>query len=181
MNRFWLSVVFVSLYTTISFGQERDGFERLRMEDLVGVPALKPRQSPGVSFYFPRTDLPLQNELKLKSLNLHRRFFPKKQKIPITLYTVPASLSLKDRVVTGNAEVRYQLKGNFSLFMSGSYYTDRYKSPILPLSVSNKELEVGLSYMLTKRLRLKTGVQYRFNIIKKQWEWVSVSGVTYFF
>ena len=181
MNRFWLSVVFISLYTTISFGQERDSFERLRMEDLVGVPALNPRQSPGASFYFPRTDFPFQNELRPKSLNLHRRFFPKKQRVPITLYTVPASPSLNNRVVMGNAEVRYQLKGNFSLFMSGSYYTDRYKSPMLPLSVSNKELEAGLSYMLTKRLRLKTGVQYRFNIIKKQWEWVSVSGVTYFF
>lgn len=184
MNRFWLSVILISLHITISLGQERDDLERLRLEDLIGVPALKPKQArglPGMYFHLPHINSPLQNDFQLSRLNLPREIFLKKQKKPFTLYAAPNSPFFNNRIVTGNAEVRYQLKGNFSLFLSGSYYTDKYKSPMLPLSVSNKEVEAGLSYMLTKRLRLKTGVQYRFNIIKKRWEWVSALGVTYSF
>lgn len=185
MNKIWLSIAVSCLHVIALFGQEDERFDRLRMEDLIGVPALKPMQAPGLlglPYQLPTLKSPLATDyFQSNRLNLNPGYFPTKINKHFSFYSSPASPFLKDRVVSGNAGVRYQLKGRFSLFFAGSYYTDRYKSPMLPLSVSNKEVEAGVSYQLTERLQLKTGMQYRFNIIKKQWEWAYMSGVIYSF
>lgn len=185
MNRIWLSAALCGLYAVGLFGQEGERFDRLRMEDLIGVPALKPMQAPGLlglPYQLPTLKSPFPaGDFQSNRLKVNPGYFPTKINKHFSFYSSPASPFLKDRVVSGNAGVRYQLKGRTSLFFAGSYYTDRYKSPMLPLSVSNKEVEAGVSYQLTERLQLKTGMQYRFNIIKKQWEWAYLSGVIYSF
>lgn len=184
MNKIWLSIVVSCLHVIALFGQEGEHFDRLRMEDLIGVPALKPLQSPGLlglSYRLPALRFPLPTDFQSNRLNLNPGYFPTSINKHFSFYSSPASPFLKGRVVAGNAGVRYQLKGKFALFLAGSYYTDRYKSPLLPLSASNKEVEVGVFYQLTERVQLKTGVKYQFNVIKKKWEWVHATGATFSF
>lgn len=184
MKGICLGVVLCYLCVSVSYGQEEERFDRLRLEDLIDVSPQKPMQAPGLlglSFRLPDFKSPLPDEFQPKRLQLDHVLFSGKLNKHLSLYSSPLSPFFNKRVVSGNIGMRYQLKGKISLYLSGNYYTYVYKSPMLPLSASNKEIEAGLSYQLTDQLQLRTGMQYRFNIIKKQWEWVATSGVTFFF
>ena len=39
----------------------------------------------------------------------------------------------------------------------------------------------GFSYNINRKLQLKTGIEYQYNIIYKRWEWVWNSGIRFSF
>lgn len=180
-ERLFCIIITSYLYLPLLLGQEDKGSTRLRLEDLIGAPVTGPLAGPGLptlSYELPELNTPQLNEENLF------RGLPMKKKgksSRFSFHSSPINPFPAKTAATSNVALRYALTDKLSLQVSGQYYFDTYKSAILPRSVNRAELGVGMTYWVTRRLELKTGVHYQFNVIKKRWEWAFLTGAAFHF
>lgn len=81
-----------------------------------------------------------------------------------------------------NLKIEYKLTKKLSLDIHGYYIANDYKNPTLtPSTLHRSELRGNLSYNITKNLKIKTGMQYQFNVLSQQWEYVYLTGISFSF
>lgn len=93
----------------------------------------------------------------------------------------PLTFSAKD-IKNVDLRINYQLTNRLSVELSGYYIADRYKNPtILGGQLYQSEIAANLSYSITKNLKIKTGMQYVYNLATRRWEYIYMTGIAFNF
>ena len=71
--------------------------------------------------------------------------------------------------------------GDLAYRVYGGYTIDKNRTVILPTTATPYYVGTGFSYSLNKKLQLKTGIEYQYNVVYKRWEWVWNSGIRFNF
>lgn len=79
-------------------------------------------------------------------------------------------------------KVEYKLTDKLSLNLHGYYIANDYKNPTLtPSTLYKSEFGGNLSYNITKNLKIKTGMQYQYNVLSRHWEYMYLTGIAFSF
>lgn len=73
------------------------------------------------------------------------------------------------------------LNKSCQIYIYGGYTIDKKRTVVLPTTATQYYIGTGFSYNINKKLQLKTGIEYQYNIIYKRWEWVWNSGIRFSF
>ncbi len=98
-------------------------------------------------------------------------------------------LFINSRLDTGDSRVlikrhtdtHFGLNNHLNYHIYGGYSIDKNRTVILPTTPTRYYIGTGFSYNINKKLQLKTGIEYQYNIIYKRWEWVWNSGIRFSF
>lgn len=81
-----------------------------------------------------------------------------------------------------NLKAGYKLTNKLSINIYGCYIANDYKNPTPVLStLYRSEVGANLSYNITKNLKIKTGMQYQYNILSGHWEHMYLTGIAFSF
>lgn len=81
---------------------------------------------------------------------------------------------------TRNIDLRlnYKLSNRLSVEFSGYYISNNQKSfTITKNQLYQSEIAANLSYNLTKNLKIRTGMQYAYNVATGRWEYMYMTGI----
>ena len=98
-------------------------------------------------------------------------------------------LFIKSQLDTGDprvlikrkTDIQFKFTDNLAYRVYGGYTIDKNRTVILPTTATPYYVGTGFSYSLNKKLQLKTGVEYQYNVVYKRWEWVWNSGIRFSF
>lgn len=80
--------------------------------------------------------------------------------------------------VRSDVEAGYKLTNNFSLYLSTQYLSDRYRTP---RGLYTRGVSGGVTYHLSDKFQLKSGVSYQYNTVFRKWEWMYLTGFIFSF
>lgn len=98
-------------------------------------------------------------------------------------------LFIKSQLDTGDprvlikrkTDIQFKFTDHLAYRVYGGYTIDKNRTVILPTTATPYYVGTGFSYSLNKKLQLKTGVEYQYNVVYKRWEWVWNSGIRFSF
>lgn len=98
-------------------------------------------------------------------------------------------LFIKSQLDTGDSrvlikrktDIQFKFTDHLAYRVYGGYTIDKNRTVILPTTATPYYVGTGFSYSLNKKLQLKTGVEYQYNVVYKRWEWVWNSGIRFSF
>ena len=98
-------------------------------------------------------------------------------------------LFIKSQLDTGDprvlikrkTDIQFKFTDHLAYRVYGGYTIDKNRTEILPTTATPYYVGTGFSYSLNKKLQLKTGVEYQYNVVYKRWEWVWNSGIRFSF
>lgn len=76
-------------------------------------------------------------------------------------------------------EIRYTLSPKWALNIYGSQNLDTRRYRGLPSEIEPTTLGGNISYQINRNWRIKAGLQYQYNEIRKRWEWIPQSSISY--
>lgn len=146
-------------------------FKLLSPEKLL-IPPTPALSLPGMApVHFPRTNnlravslLRLSNKLTIQGESFSSG------SLPVETYSAYS--------VRSDAELRYKLTDKFSLYLSTQYITDRYRTP---RALYTRGIGSGITYQLSDKFLLKSGVSYQYNTVFRKWEWMYLTGFIFCF
>lgn len=98
-------------------------------------------------------------------------------------------LFIKSQLDTGDSrvlikrktDIQFKFTDHLAYRVYGGYTIDKNRTVILPTTATPYYVGTGFSYSLNKKLQLKTGVEYQYNVVYKRWEWVWNSSIRFSF
>ena len=98
-------------------------------------------------------------------------------------------LFIKSQLDTGDSrvlikrktDIQFKFTDHLAYRVYGGYTIDKNRTVILPTTATPYYVGTGFSYSLNKKLQLKTGIEYQYNVVYKRWEWVWNSGIRFNF
>ena len=78
-------------------------------------------------------------------------------------------------------DIQFKFTDHLAYRVYGGYTIDKNRTVILPTTATPYYVGTGFSYSLNKKLQLKTGIEYQYNVVYKRWEWVWNSGIRFNF
>lgn len=98
-------------------------------------------------------------------------------------------LFIKSQLDTGDprvlikrkTDIQFKFTDHLAYRVYGGYTIDKNRTVILPTTATPYYVGTGFSYSLNKKLQLKTGLEYQYNVVYKRWEWVWNSGIRFSF
>lgn len=98
-------------------------------------------------------------------------------------------LFIKSQLDTGDprvlikrkTDIQFKFTDHLAYRVYGGYTIDKNRTVILPTTATPYYVGTGFSYSFNKKLQLKTGVEYQYNVVYKRWEWVWNSGIRFSF
>lgn len=79
-------------------------------------------------------------------------------------------------------KAEYKLTDRLSINLSDYHSVNDYRNQtITPAMLYKYETETNLSYNITRNFKIKTGMQYVYNIAIGQWEYMYLTGFTFTF
>ncbi len=83
-------------------------------------------------------------------------------------------------LIKRKTDIQFKFTDHLAYRVYGGYTIDKNRTVILPTSYS---ILCGhrFSYSPNKKLQLKTGIEYQYNVVYKRWEWVWNSGIRFNF
>ncbi|WP_220576023.1 DUF4858 domain-containing protein [Bacteroides sp. FSHCM14E1] len=98
-------------------------------------------------------------------------------------------LFIKSQLDTGDprvlikrkTDIQFKFTDHLAYRVYGGYTIDKNRTVILPTTATPYYVGTGFSYSLNKKLQLKTGVEYQYNVVYKRWEWVWNSSIRFSF
>lgn len=76
-------------------------------------------------------------------------------------------------------EIQYKLSSKWALNMYGSQNLDTRRYRGLPSEIEPITFGGNISYQINKNWKINTGLQYQHNAIRRRWEWVPQSSISY--
>lgn len=76
-------------------------------------------------------------------------------------------------------EMQYKLSSRWALNMYGFQNLDTRRYRGLPSEIEPTTFGGNISYQINKNWKIKTGLQYQYNAIRRRWEWVPQSSISY--
>lgn len=76
-------------------------------------------------------------------------------------------------------EIQYKLSSKWALNMYGSHNLDTRIYRGLPSEIEPTTFGGNISYQINKNWKINTGLQYQYNSIRRRWEWVPQSSISY--
>lgn len=76
-------------------------------------------------------------------------------------------------------EIQYKLSSKWTLNMYGSQNLDTRRYRGLPSEIEPTTFGGNISYQINKNWKIKTGLQYQYNAIRRRWEWIPQSSISY--
>lgn len=80
--------------------------------------------------------------------------------------------------VRSDVEASYKLANKFSIYLSTQYLSDRYRTP---RGLYTRGISGGVTYHLSDKFQLKSGVSYQYNTVFRKWEWMYLTGFIFSF
>mgnify|MGYP001514299665 CR=1 FL=1 len=77
------------------------------------------------------------------------------------------------------SQMEYKLSSRWSLDIYGSQNLDTRRYRGLPSEVEPTKLGSNVVFKINKNWKIKTGMQYQYNAIRKRWEWIPQVSVSY--
>ena len=77
------------------------------------------------------------------------------------------------------SQIEYNLSPKWSLNIYGVQNLDTRKHRGLPSEVEPTQLGSNVVLKINKNWKIKTGVQYQYNVLRKRWEWIPQISVSY--
>ena len=77
------------------------------------------------------------------------------------------------------SQMEYKLSSKWSLDIYGSQNLDTRRYRGLPSEVEPTKLGSNVVFKINKNWKIKTGMQYQYNAIRKRWEWIPQVSVSY--
>lgn len=77
------------------------------------------------------------------------------------------------------SKMEYKLSSRWSLDIYGSQNLDTRRYRGLPSEVEPTKLGSNVVFKINKNWKIKTGMQYQYNAIRKRWEWIPQVSVSY--
>ena len=77
------------------------------------------------------------------------------------------------------SQMEYKLSFRWSLDIYGSQNLDTRRYRGLPSEVEPTKLGSNVVFKINKNWKIKTGMQYQYNAIRKRWEWIPQVSVSY--
>ena len=77
------------------------------------------------------------------------------------------------------SQIEYNLSPKWSLNIYGVQNLDTRKHRGLPSEVEPTRLGSNVVLKINKNWKIKTGVQYQYNVLRKRWEWIPQISVSY--
>ncbi|MCC2234614.1 DUF4858 domain-containing protein [Bacteroides hominis] len=98
-------------------------------------------------------------------------------------------LFIKSQLDTGDSrvlikrktDIQFKFTDHLAYRVYGGYTIDKNRTVILQTTATPYYVGTGFSYSLNKKLQLKTGIEYQYNVVYKRWEWVWNSGIRFNF
>ena len=84
-------------------------------------------------------------------------------------------------MIKRKTDIQFKFTDHLAYRVYGGYAIDKNRTVILPTTATPYYVGTGFSYSLNKKLQLKTGVEYQYNVVYKRWEWVWNSGIRFRF
>ena len=79
-------------------------------------------------------------------------------------------------------KTEYKLTNKLSFNLYGYYIANDYKNPTLIYSaLYRSEIGASLSYNITKNVKIKTGMQYQYNVLTRRWGYMYLTGIAFSF
>lgn len=76
-------------------------------------------------------------------------------------------------------EIQYKLSSKWALNMYGSQNLDTRRYRGLPSEIEPTTFGGNISYQINKNWKINTGLQFQHNAIRRRWEWVPQSSISY--
>lgn len=76
-------------------------------------------------------------------------------------------------------EMQYKLSPRWALNMHSSHNLDTRRYRGLPSEIEPTTFGGNISYRINKNWKINTGLQYQYNSIRRRWEWVPQSSISY--
>ena len=83
-------------------------------------------------------------------------------------------------LIKRKTDIQFKFTDHLAYRVYGGYTIDKNRTVILPTTATPYYVGTGFSYSL-KKLQLKTGIEYQYNVVYKRWEWVWNSGIRFNF
>ena len=77
------------------------------------------------------------------------------------------------------SQMEYKLSSRWSLDIYGSQNLDTRRYRGLPSEVEPTKFGSNVIFKINKNWKIKTGMQYQYNAIRKRWEWIPQVSVSY--
>lgn len=84
-------------------------------------------------------------------------------------------------LIKRKTDMHFKLTDHLGYHVYGGYTIDKNRTVILPTTATPYYMGTGFSYSFNKKLQLKTGIEYQYNVVYKRWEWVWNSGIRFSF
>lgn len=84
-------------------------------------------------------------------------------------------------LIKRKTDIQFKFTDHLAYRVYGGYTIDKNRTVILPTTATPYYVGTGFSYSLNKKLQLKTGIEYQYNVVYKRWEWVWNSGIRFNF
>lgn len=77
------------------------------------------------------------------------------------------------------SQAEYNFSSKWSLNLYGSHTLDNRRYRGLPSEIEPIKLGSEVVLKINKNCKIKTGIQYQYNAIRKKWEWIPQVGMSY--
>ncbi len=84
-------------------------------------------------------------------------------------------------LIKRKTDIQFKFTDHLAYRVYGGYTIDKNRTVILPTTATPYYVGTGFSYSPNKKLQLKTGIEYQYNVVYKRWEWVWNSGIRFNF
>ena len=84
-------------------------------------------------------------------------------------------------LIKRHTDTHVGLTNRLEYHIYSGYTIDKKRTVVLPTTATQYYIGTGFSYNINRKLQLKTGIEYQYNIIYKRWEWVWNSGIRFSF
>ena len=84
-------------------------------------------------------------------------------------------------LIKRHTDTHVGLTNRLEYHIYSGYTIDKKRTVVLPTTATQYYIGTGFSYNINRKLQLKTGIEYQYNIIYKRWEWVWYSGIRFSF
>ncbi|EXZ04932.1 hypothetical protein M072_2660 [Bacteroides fragilis str. DS-208] len=84
-------------------------------------------------------------------------------------------------LIKRKTDIQFKFTDHLVYRVYGGYTIDKNRTVILPTTATPYYVGTDFSYSLNKKLQLKTGIEYQYNVVYKRWEWVWNSGIRFNF
>lgn len=128
---------------------------------------------------YPMPEFRLNNTRIYYNTSLRSSYFLNNKRFSIsatTRYTKRIRMLLQQKT-----DFKFDITQKIGYHIYAGYSRSDSKSAILPETVSPLYFGSGFSYDINRKVQIKTGIEHKFNIIHKRWEWVWETSVGVFF